>query len=125
MLSLSFTYLVVKQRVGGVEFSYLPCLASGQNSNLTSDDMADLWQQGISVDNNNYPVPENIPVTKNIPLPQLKDGYSWRPEIIICPRRSSSLHSTYDDFKNYSREEVTNMKKLEVFLILFPIDYIK
>ena len=52
---------MVEQRVDGVEFLGLPCLASGQKSNLTSDDMADLQRQVISVDDNNDPTPENIP----------------------------------------------------------------
>ena len=56
----------------GVEISYLTCLASGNNSNLTYEDMADLRIQGISVDNNNDPAPKNIHVPENIPLPQLE-----------------------------------------------------
>ena len=45
-------------------------LASGKNLNLNSDDMADIWSQGISVDN------DNDPATKNISdeAPQLEDG---------------------------------------------------
>ena len=39
--------------VGGVELSDLPCLASGQNSNLTSNDMAYIRRQGISFDDDN------------------------------------------------------------------------
>ena len=74
MLSLSFTYLVVKQRVGGVESSDLPCLASGQNLNLTSDDMADQRRQGNAVDDKNDPAPENIPYE----VPHPENGYNWR-----------------------------------------------
>ena len=44
----------------GVEFSNLPCLASWRNLNFTSDDMADIWHQGIDVNDNNNPSPENI-----------------------------------------------------------------
>ena len=51
---------MVEQRLGGVEISDLPCLASGQNSNFTSDDMADLRRQGIAVDDNSDPVPEKL-----------------------------------------------------------------
>ena len=57
MTSVSLTPLVAEQRVGGVEFSYLPCLASGQNLNLTSDDMADLRCQVIAVNDDNDPTP--------------------------------------------------------------------
>ena len=48
---------LVEQRVGGGEFLGLPCLSSGQNLNLTSDDMDDLRCQGISVDVDNDPDP--------------------------------------------------------------------
>ena len=68
MLPVSELPLLVEQRVCGVEISDLPCLASGHNSNLTSEDMADLWRQGISVDDNNDPYPGKIPVPGNIPF---------------------------------------------------------
>ena len=35
------------------------------------------------------------------------------------------LHNTYAYFKNYSCEKVTKMANLEIFLILFPVDYLK
>ena len=73
--------------VCGVETSDLPCLASGRNSNFTSDDMADLRRQGVAVDDENKPAHQNIPSPQNIPLPQLEEGYSQRSEVIICPRR--------------------------------------
>ena len=57
--------LLVEQRVCAVEILNLPCLASGHNLNLTSEEMADLWRQGIAVDDNNGPAPENIPTPKN------------------------------------------------------------
>ena len=61
MLPVSELTLLVEKRVGGVEFSDLRCLASGQNSNLTSNDMADLRCQGIAVDGDNNPASKNIP----------------------------------------------------------------
>ena len=36
-----------------------------------------------------------------------------------------NVHNTYVDFKIHCREEVMNMKKLELFLILFPVDDLK
>ena len=62
---------------------------------------------------------------QKIPLPQLEEGYSWRSEVIIYLRQSKILHNTYAAFKNCSREEVTKMTKLELFLILFLFDYLK
>ena len=45
--------LLAEQRVGGVESSDLPCLVSGQNSNLPYNDMADIRRQSISFDGDN------------------------------------------------------------------------
>ena len=53
VMSVSELPLLVEQRVCGVENLDLPCLASGHNSNLISEDMADLRRQGIAVNNNN------------------------------------------------------------------------
>ena len=61
--------LFVGQMVRGVEISDLRCSASGNNSNLASEDIADIRRQGISVDNDNGPFPKNIPVPKIIPSP--------------------------------------------------------
>ena len=49
------------KRVCGVEISDLPCLASGRNSNLISNDMADIWRQGIYVEDENDPDPQKNP----------------------------------------------------------------
>ena len=38
----------------------LPCQAQGKKLNLPSDDTADIRSQGIAVDNENDPDPENI-----------------------------------------------------------------
>ena len=65
--------LLVEQSVWGVKISYLLCLASGQNSNLTYEDKADLQRQCISVEDKDYPSPENIPVPKKNPLSQLEE----------------------------------------------------
>ena len=72
MLPVSDLHLLVEKRVCGAEILDLPCLASGHNSNLTSEDMADLRRQGISFDNNNDPAPQKTLVPGNIPLTQLE-----------------------------------------------------
>ena len=93
--------------------------------NLTSEDMADLWLQVIAVNDDNDPAPKNIPDPENTPLPQLEDENSWMLERIICPRQSNNLHNKYAAFGHYSREEVMKMTELELFLILFPVEYLK
>ena len=65
MLTISKLPFLVEQRVCGVEILDLPCLASGKNPNLTSDDMADLRRQGIAVNDNNNPDPKTIPAPEN------------------------------------------------------------
>ena len=107
---------MVEKRVCAVKISDLPCLASGNNSNLTSENMADLWRQVISVDNDKDPDTENIPVPGNIPLTQLEEDNGLRYEGIIFLRRLNNLHNTTAAFKNYSLEEVMKMKILGFFL---------
>ena len=119
-MSVSLAPFVVEKRFGGVKFLDLPCLTSGRNSNLTSYDMADLWRQGIAADDDNKISTENIPDE----VPQPEDSKIWKSEGIICLRRSNNFHNTYVAFKNYSSEEVMTMTNLEVFSILFPIEYI-
>ena len=71
VLPVSELPLLVEQRVFSAEISDLPCLTSGNNSNLTYDNMADIKHQGIAVDDDNNLDPENIPFPENITLPQL------------------------------------------------------
>ena len=75
-MSVYPTSLVAEQRVGGIDFSSLPWLASGRNLNLTSNDMVDLRHQGITVDDENYPSAENIPDG----VPQPLNSYNCKPE---------------------------------------------
>ena len=56
----------------GVEISDLPCLDSGHNLNLTSEEMADIRHQGIAVDDDNDTAPGNIPVPGKNPY------HNWR-----------------------------------------------
>ena len=53
--------LVVDHRNGGVDASDLPSLTLGQNLNLTTNDLAYIRSQGITVDADNNSYPENIP----------------------------------------------------------------
>ena len=87
--------------------------------------MADLWLQGITIEDNKDPAPEKNPFPVKIPVTQLEDEKSWISEGIIYPRRSNDLHNTNAAFKNYTCEEVIKMMNLELFLILFPVNYLK
>ena len=67
MLSVLELPLFIEERVCGVEISDLLCLASGNNSNLTSEDMGNLLRNGIAADGDNDPAPQNIPVPGTFP----------------------------------------------------------
>ena len=60
----------------GVEISDLPCLVSGHNLDLTSEDMADIHHQGIAVGDSKNPVPETIHVPEKITY------HNWKKRII-------------------------------------------
>ena len=67
MLPVSESPVLAEQRVCGVEISGLPCLDSGNNLNLTSEYMAGLRCQGISVEKDNNTDPQNNPVPEIFP----------------------------------------------------------
>ena len=67
VLPFSELTLLAEKRVGGFEIPDLPYLNSGQNPNLTSDDMAGIHRQGIAVNNNNRHAPETFLTLKKIP----------------------------------------------------------
>ena len=83
--------------------------------------MVDIWRQVIAVDDENDPDPENIPDK----VPQLLKYYNCKLEGMIFPRRLKHLYHTSAAFRNYSPEDVMKMKKLELFLILFTVEYLK
>ena len=92
--------MLEEKRVYGVETSDLPCLDSGRNSNITFNDMYDLWQQGSAVDEENELDPQNI----TYEVPQLEEVYIWTSEGITFPRQSIFLNA-----------EVMKTTKLELF----------
>ena len=112
----------IDSRIGGVDLTTdLPNLNYGRTSNLTAGDMADLRRQGIATDDENDPAPENIPGPAPAPP---NDQLTWKSDGIICPRRANNLQNSAACFMNYTREEVMKMTKLELFLVLFPVEYL-
>ena len=74
-------------RSDGAESNDSPILLSGRTSNLRSEDMVELRRQGIAIDDDNDPAPENVPRQgKNTTCTG-----NWRREGIICPRKSGNL----------------------------------
>lgn len=94
-----------------------------RNSNLTLDDMAELARQGIEVDNDNEPAPENVPDAA--PTTAEPEALEWKEDGIVCPRRAANLQNSAAKLKNYSQEDVIKMSKLDLFLVLFPLEYLK
>lgn len=100
----------------------LPPVPSGRAVNFTTDDLAALQRQGIQVDDDNAPAPENIPVPTEEPMEEAGgwgfDGLDqWRAR--GCALRSKPR------FKNVSTSRLQHMTSLDIFLLLFPVDYIK
>ena len=83
--------------------------------------MAYLQGQGIVTDDDNDLAPEKIPGPAPAPL---NDQLTWKSDGIICPRRANHLQNLAACFMNYTREEVMKMTKLELFLVLFPVEYL-
>ena len=112
----------IDSRIGGVDATTdIPNLNSGKPSNLTAGDMADLRRQCIATDDDNDTAPENIPG----PAPASpNEQLTWKLDGIICPRRANNLQNLAACLMNYTREEVMKMKKLELFIVLFPVEYL-
>jgi hypothetical protein len=87
--------------------------------------MAELRRQGIAIDDDNDPAPENIPVGGEEPQ-HVVDNLNWKGEEgIICPRKAANLPNSFAGFTHYSRDAVQRMSKLDLFMILFPVKYLK
>ena len=61
MVTVHQTYLVYYDRVGGVGGLGLSSLTLGCNFKFSSENIEELRCQGISVDDDSNPVPDNIP----------------------------------------------------------------
>ena len=105
----------------GEEENDAPILLSVRTSNLRSEDMVELRRQGISIDNDNNPAPENV----------LRKGENtnrtgnWRREGIICPRKAGNLQNSFAFFRHYSHDAILCMSLLWLFLVMFPEEYIE
>ena len=91
----------------GVEANYAPNLLSGRTSNLCSEDMAQLFCQGISISGDNNPAPENVPRQGDT-----NAGYS-------------NFQNYFAYFRHYSHDSVLRMSLLQLFLIMFLEEYIE
>ena len=75
-----------------------------ENLPVTNEMMRELQMQGITVDDDNMPAEENIPLP-NAPVEDNID-WNWRSEGIICPRRAQNIPNTRARFKQFSDNEI-------------------
>ena len=71
----------------GAEANDAPILLSGRTLNLRSEDMVELYCQGIAIDDDKDPAPDNVPLQG-----ETTTGTSnWSIEGIIFPRKAGNL----------------------------------
>ena len=89
--------------------------------NLAPSEVQELRDQGITVDDDNEPLPENI-ITGNEPLPS---AGTWK-DLRQC-RREQSEHATKPKGKwnNHSWTAIADYNELTLFMMCFPMTYVK
>ena len=116
----------VQNRISGSkEEGNWPVLSSVKITNTMEEYMAVLCCIFITIDEDNDTAPENIPEQQqqhqgNRP----KVGEVWKSEGIICPRKAKDLQNYFACFRNYTKEDVLKIRKLDIFLVLFPVGYL-
>ena len=108
-------------RTDGVESNDAPNLRSVRILNLSQEDMAELLRQGIAIDDDKYPAPDNVPRQGET---NAGTG-NWRREGIIFHRKSGNLQNYFASFRHYSRDSALHMSPLQLLLIMFPEEYIE
>ena len=77
--------------------------------------------QGISIDDDNNPAPENVPRQGDTTT----GTGNWRREGIICPRKAGNLQNYFASFRHCSHDAILRMSLLQLFLVMFPKDYLE
>ena len=93
----------------------LPVLPSGKIMNPTEENIDVLRCIGITIDDKNYPAPENVPEQQEKQQWNGEEGREvWKSEGIICPRKANNLRNYFACFCNLKKEEVLKMSKIEL-----------
>jgi hypothetical protein len=88
-----------------------------------SEDIALARSQGLDVDDDNEPAPENIPAAgARIDNTTNLHGQEWGWGG-TCHRKTKHHLDVDPQILNYSRSDLCNQTKLDMFLLFFPIDY--
>ncbi len=75
--------------------------------NLSSEEIKELWQQGIEVDDDNEPAPENVPTRTEAPPPV--SGTWERPT--HCPRCAKNFQDLAGKFTNHRWDQIAEYDK--------------
>ena len=78
-------------------------------------------RQGISIDDDNNPAPENFPGQGETTT----GTGNWRREGIICPLKLVNLQNYFASFIHYLHDYILRMSLLQLFLVMFPEDYLE
>jgi hypothetical protein len=80
-------------------------------------DVDDLRHQGIEVDDDNKPAPENLDNTAMNPG-------RWFEKPTICPRRMTNVSNTKGKFTSHRWENIAEMNELDLFRMCFPEQFL-
>ena len=80
----------------------------------------DLRQQGIEVDDDNEPAPENAE-----PPPQATNQVGEWITLTICPRREANCSNRKGSWKRFAWTVIQEMKELAQFRMCFPEQWVK
>ena len=83
--------------------------------------MVELRRQGISINDDNDPATENVPRQ----VENTTHTGNWRREGTICPRKAGNHQNSFAYFRHYSHDAILRMSLLQLFLVMFPEDYLK
>ena len=82
--------------------------------------MVDLCCQGIAIDDDNDPAPENVARQG-----ETNTGTgNWKREGIIFPRKAGNLRNSFSSVR-HSHDAILRMSLLQLFLVMFPEDYLE
>ncbi len=88
--------------------------------NLTREKIEELRQQGIEVNDDNDPAPENVPQSKDPPPPV---NGTWE-EPTHCPRRANNIQDRSRTFVNHRWDEIADYNELQFFRMCFPEEWL-
>ena len=83
--------------------------------------MVELRRQGIDIEDDNIPAPDNVPLQ----VENTTGTGDWRIEGNICPRKAGNLQNYFASFRNYSHDSILCKSLLQLFLVMSPEDYLE